>query len=310
MPRQNRIHCPNAFYHVILQGNSHQTLFNDKQDGEYCYDLLAQGVERYGHRIHAFSFLGSSIQLLIQVNDTPLSDIMHNLSFRYTRWVNKRHQRNGHVFAGRYRAILVEPGEHLLSVLRYIHLQPVREDLASKPKDYFWSGHRCYLGEMTLPWLTTDDLLQRIDSDIEQARTFYQGYVVAGMRKANTDDFMNLVTQDNILGSEEFIAKVHGNEQPQSTQVDLQQLLQCVCKSFTIDEQALASLGKQRSSSDARGVLAMLVKQQPHINFVELSHVVNRDATTLSAHAARIEKRCKQDETLKDKVNSILKNLE
>jgi REP element-mobilizing transposase RayT len=101
------------------------------------------------------------IHLAVQVDDISLSKIIQNLSFRYTRWINKCRKRIGHLFQGRYKAILVDADSYLLELVRYIHLNSCRAGIVNDPKDYPWSGHRTYLGEEQLPWLTTDWILSQ-----------------------------------------------------------------------------------------------------------------------------------------------------
>ena len=100
MARKPRIHYPGAVYHVILRGNDRQEVFCDDQDRYRFYLFLQQGVERFRHRIHAFCLMTNHIHLAVQVEATPLSRIMQSLSLRYTRWVNWRHNRSGHLFQG------------------------------------------------------------------------------------------------------------------------------------------------------------------------------------------------------------------
>ena len=100
MARKPRVHFPGALYHVILQGNDGQTIFFDDKDRTRFYFLLQEGVERFGHRIHAFCLMGNHVHIAIQVSEVSLSRILQNLSFRYTRWVNRRQGRSGHLFQG------------------------------------------------------------------------------------------------------------------------------------------------------------------------------------------------------------------
>ena len=93
------------------------------------------------------------------MGNEPLLKIMQNLSFRYTRWGNKQQRRTAHLFQGRYKAILVDGQSYLLELVRYIYLNPVRAGLVKDPRDYHWSGHRAYLGDEPIPWLTTDWIL-------------------------------------------------------------------------------------------------------------------------------------------------------
>ena len=88
MARKARIHIPGGLYHVMLRGNGGQDIFFCPEDRYRLFILIQEGIERFGHRVHAFCLMGNHIHLAIQVSDIPLSRIMQNLSFRYTRWIN------------------------------------------------------------------------------------------------------------------------------------------------------------------------------------------------------------------------------
>ena len=106
MARNPRIHFPCAFFHVMLRGNGGQDIFFSSEDRTRLCFLLQEGVERFNHRIHAFCFMGNHIHIVIPVNVIPLSKIIQNFSFRYTRYINTALARTGHLFQGRYKAIL------------------------------------------------------------------------------------------------------------------------------------------------------------------------------------------------------------
>lgn len=167
MARKPRIHFPGAFYHVILRGNARQDIFFEEKDRYRCYLLMQEGTERYRHRIHAFCLMTNHIHLLVQVADVPLARIMQNLSFRYTRWANWRQGKSGHLFQGRYKAVLIDADEYLLELVRYIHLNPVRAAMAKDPFDYQWSSHRAYCGKETIPWLCTVSTLSTFGTRTE-----------------------------------------------------------------------------------------------------------------------------------------------
>ena len=161
MARKPRIHLDGALYHVMLRGNGGQSIFLVDDDRDAFEALVAEGVSRFGHRIHAFCWMGNHVHLAIQVADTPLSKIMQNIAFRYTRFINRRAQRIGHLFQGRFKALLVDADSYLLELVRYIHLNPVRAKLVADPADYRWSGHLAYLGKTHKEWLTTDWVLSQ-----------------------------------------------------------------------------------------------------------------------------------------------------
>ena len=113
MARKHRIYYPGAYYHVILRGNTQQDIFFTDNDRFRFYLLLQEGIERYGHTIHAFCLMNNHIHLLCQVDLVPLSRIIQNIAFRYARWINWSRERTGHLFQGRYKAILIDADEYL-----------------------------------------------------------------------------------------------------------------------------------------------------------------------------------------------------
>ena len=93
MARKPRIHYPGAVYHVILRGNGGQDIFYSQEDRYRLYILLQEGIERFGHRIHAFCLMPNHLHIVVQVGDIALSKIFQDVSFRYTRYINKKQKR-------------------------------------------------------------------------------------------------------------------------------------------------------------------------------------------------------------------------
>ena len=142
MARKPRLHVPGGLYHVILRGNARQDVFFVSGDRHFFYQLLAEGVTRFGYRVHAFCLMTNHLHLALQAGDEGLSAGMQNLSFRYTRYLNARLGRVGHVFQGRFKAFLVDQDRYGLALIRYLHLNPVRASMVRQPGAYRWSSHR------------------------------------------------------------------------------------------------------------------------------------------------------------------------
>jgi len=209
MARKPRVHYPGALYHAILRGNSGQTIFFDDNDRTRFYLLIQEGVERFGHRIHAFCLMTSHVQLAIQIADISLSRILQNLSFRYTRWVNWRQGKTGHLFQGRYKAVLIDADTYLQGLTRYIHLNPVRAGMVRDPEKYSWSGHRAYLGLETIPWLTTDWVLSQFSKRLSVARRTYMRFIEEGKGGGHQEEYhRGSDTDSRILGDDTFIGRV------------------------------------------------------------------------------------------------------
>ncbi|XSG84916.1 MAG: transposase [Methylohalobius sp. ZOD2] len=192
----------------MLRGNEGQRIFFKDEDRAHFSSLVAEGVERFGHRIHAYCWMDSHVHLAVQVAEVPLSRIMQNMAFRYTRWINRREGRYGHLFQGRYKAILVDADSYLRELIRYIHLNPVRAGLVEDPKDYPWSGHLPYLSGTGPEWLTTDWVLSQFHSHSETARARYAKFVMDGMGGSRRPEFQTGSAEGRLLGDDGFIERV------------------------------------------------------------------------------------------------------
>ena len=162
MARPLRIEFPRAYYHVMNSGLTHQAVFTDRADRAMFVQLLADCHEMWGIRVIAYCLLDTHYHLLIQTPQANLSRVMRHLDGLYTQRYNRRHQRDGPLFRGRYKAIVVGADEYLLAVARYIHQNPVAVGLVRSAEAYAWSSCRLYLDRRRQPaWLDVEQLLNR-----------------------------------------------------------------------------------------------------------------------------------------------------
>lgn len=309
MARKPRVHYPGALYHVMLRGNGGQDIFFEDADRYRFYLLLQEGTARYGHRIHAFCLMSNHVHLAIQVADVSLSRIMQNIGFRYTRWINWRRGGSGHLFQGRFKAVLVDADSYLLELTRYIHLNPVRAGIVQSPENYPWSGHRAYLGHDAIPWLTTDWVLSQFVADPAQARGAFRDFVEEGKAEGHRREFHSGgVSESRILGNDTFIDSVLVQAEGRPPQrIRLKDILAAVCREYGIEETDLTIVGKYRNLSEARGMAAWLALELGCGTVAELGKITGRDASTLSTVARKLRERAKRDSALAEKMIGLLK---
>lgn len=159
MARKPRIHFPGALYHVISRGNQRQDIFLDDKDLKTFLAYLSEYKTRYPFHLYAYSLMKNHFHLLLEVEGTPLGKIMQSLLFRYTRYFNKRYGKVGHLFQGRYKAILCDKDAYLVELVRYIHLNPVRAKVVTDPEKYLWTSHLGYLGKVKDGFIEEDFVL-------------------------------------------------------------------------------------------------------------------------------------------------------
>lgn len=309
MPRKPRIHFPGALYHVILRGNAGQPIFLNDRGREHFYDLIGQGVERFAYRIHAFCLMTNHVHLLVQVGEVPLSRIIHNLTLRYTAWLNRRHNRIGHLFHGRYKALLVDADKYLLELVRYIHLNPVRAAMTKLPDEYRWSGHRALAGRESLLWLTTDWVLSCFGSKVSSARKRYMAFVSDAVTSETRKEYGQGTHEGRILGDDDFAEDVIRLAEGKTCDaVSLDDVLSAVCRHHGISMAEIAAPGKARGPSEARAAAALLVREIPYLSLTALATRVGREVSALSRAARLHAVKTKNDTSFSTLVSELTGN--
>jgi len=157
MTRPLRIVYPGAFYHITSRGNEKKDIYKSDRDRKKFLAYLESATERYGARIHVYCLMSNHYHLLMETPDGNLSEIMRHINGAYTNYYNVKRVRSGHLFQGRYRALLVEVDEYAEELSRYIHLNPVKAGIAKKPENYIWSSYQDYIGtRKPQQWLARD----------------------------------------------------------------------------------------------------------------------------------------------------------
>jgi len=176
--RPLRITYPGAFYHVTSRGNEKKDVFKSRRDREKFLEYLASATARYGALIHAYCLMSNHYHLLLETPGCNLSQIMQHINSAYTTYFNIKRKRAGHLFQGRFKAILVEADEYATELSRYIHLNPVRAGIAGNPVDYPWSSYRSYIGRDNAPeWLKREFIFGYFGKRATDAMKNYRAFV-------------------------------------------------------------------------------------------------------------------------------------
>ncbi len=196
MARPLRIEFPGALYHVTARGNERAAIFFTDRDRLDFLGTLGDVVEHYGWLCYAYCLMPNHYHVVVQTPEPNLSRGMHRLNGVYTQRLNHRRDRVGHLFQGRFKGILVEREGHLLEVVRYVVLNPVRAAMVRLPDEYRWSSLRATLGLVRAErWLTAGPLLQHFGS-----RQRYREFVLEGIGLGAP--WREL--RGSLLGSDEF----------------------------------------------------------------------------------------------------------
>jgi REP-associated tyrosine transposase len=208
MARPLRIEYDGAVYHVTSRGNDRKAIYTNDEDRAAFLDILADTCRRFNWLCHAYCLMNNHYHLVIETPDGNLSKGMRQLNGVYTQVYNRRHRRVGHIFQGRYKAILVEKESHLLEACRYVALNPVRAKAVTHPEQWLWSSYRATAGrEQPHSCLRTDWVLGQFGRRKKEAARRYREFVEAGIGQ---ETIWKNVKGHGILGEEEFVETLAG----------------------------------------------------------------------------------------------------
>ena len=236
MARPLRIERPGAWYHITARGNERRPIYRDPRDRQHFCELLAETADRFRLVLHAYVLMDNHFHLILETLEPNLSQAMPWLNVSYSVWFNRRHGRAGHLFQGRYQAILVDPLGWGLELSRYVHLNPVRVgrlglDKAAQQRNrvgavaapnpaevrerigvlrrYRWSSYRAYVGLARKPaWLQCQTVLQFLGGGPGKVREAYRNHVESAVRQGWPESPWERLTAQGVLGGADFVRAV------------------------------------------------------------------------------------------------------
>jgi REP element-mobilizing transposase RayT len=314
MARRPRIHYPGAFYHVMLRGNDKQTIFRDKNDIKRFETILSQALEEYRMRLYAYCWMKNHSHMAIQVSEVPLAKMMQILSQRYTGWFNHRYDRVGHLFQGRYKAILVDDKGYLFELIRYIHLNPVRADLVTDPRDYQDSSHICYLApQKAYHWISVDPALKLFGTTEAEAQAGYLEFMGQEVDEEDLELLRKGGSKGRILGDDDFLRKVlnYTGEQPVSlSDMSLDELTALVAEKKKISSREIVSKSMGKSAVQARAVIALLAVDYAGCPLKDVAQYFGRDSSNMSRQVKKFRNRLTKDSMAQKEIESFIKQIE
>ncbi len=262
MARPLRVEYPGAFYHVVNRGNAGEKLFKNKRDREKFLHYVGQCAERFTLRLHTYCLMTNHYHLLVETFEANLSKAIQWLNVSYAVYFNRKRRRNGHLFQGRFKSILLDADEYLKHVSRYIHLNPVRANMVEAPAEYAWSSYRAFVGKAKTPeWLETGWLLRQFGAKKRTAIRNYSHFVEMVDVDALESPDKDLVG-GFILGGPEFVSwvkeaflssRADNKEMPQLRQlkpaIKMETIVEAVAREFDCKTEAIFTRGRKKNTA-------------------------------------------------------------
>jgi REP element-mobilizing transposase RayT len=288
MARKRRIEFAGALYHVLARGNQRQRIFRSKHDFTRYLELLSEYKERYCFSLFSYVLMPNHVHLLIETAQVPLSKIMQGLNQSYTMYFNRRHETVGHLFQGRYKGILCDRDEYLLTLIKYIHLNPVRARVAELASDYPWSSHLTYAAKSRGGSLVDTDLVHSLFSDDKAtAIKHYLSFINTGPNIDRKDIYRTV--DQRLLGDEQFVEAVK-NRVPDQIRGEkrqrlhsLEKIAQAIENVTAVSVDQLRARTKERKVADSRMLLCKVAKEFTYRNH-EIADFLRKDPAAVTRY--------------------------
>ncbi|MBU0693504.1 MAG: transposase [Candidatus Omnitrophica bacterium] len=292
MGRPLRIEFEGALYHITTRGNEQKDIFLDGEDREKFFEYLQLTKIRYKITIHAYCLMNNHYHLLSETARPNLTQFMRDLNGHYTIYFNRRHRRCGHLFQGRYKAILVDKDSYLWELSRYIHLNPVRAKMIDKPEKYPYSSFKYFLGMVQQPeYLSTEFILNQFGrNQLEQIRSYKQ-FVYDGIGKPV--NFLSNLYADCILGTEEFVYKISNrilknksiprditHQKRLRYNIELKDILKIVMMYYAIDKDILTK--RKAKSNNSKKAFVYLVRKYTDCGLAAIKESLDNSITEVA----------------------------
>jgi putative transposase len=315
MPRPLRIQFPDAWYHVMNRGRRAEKIFHDKDDFQMFLDLLKETAEMWNIRICAYCLLPKHYHLLIQTPEANISRSMRHLNGVYTQRYNSKHSRDGQLFRGRYKSILVSEDSYLLQVVRYIHRNPLKAGRVKKLEDYAWSSHKGYLSvAKKWDWLHKKFIFSMLTKKKPMWINKYRQFV-------KVEDDINIINaiegkkRPSILGPDKFIDWVKSKYYYTDAAVEVPQIkdlapgidviIKAVCKYYQISTDDLYKT-QRGISNEPRSVSIYLARIIRRDSIKEISQAFGIDKySSTSSIIERLKNQMKTDKKLSKRVDML-----
>jgi putative transposase len=224
MARPLRLDLAGALHHITSRGNERHPIFRSNRDREAFLQFLAEAVKRFGWSVTAWVLMTNHYHLVIHTPEANLSRGMQWLNGTYADWFNRRHERSGHLFQGRFKSFIIETETYAAEVLRYVVLNPVRAKIVGRPEEYRWSSYRATAGLEAAPaWLDLGAVYMQFDSDRATAQAMYAEYVRA--KVDSQERLWDQAIHGIYLGGEEWAKQMRAvvESRPRSTDHPVEQ---------------------------------------------------------------------------------------
>lgn len=308
MPRKNRIHYRSAFHHVMLRGNNRKNIFHKKEDYQLFLDAIRSAADAYNFKIHLYCLMTNHIHLVVEVGDIQISRIMQSLSSRYAKLHNKKYNKIGHLFQGRFKSKLISDDYYLMELCYYIHMNPIKAKLCQSLDEYHWSSHYSYKSQENTIWLVTDYICKIILNHFDQAANYQE--FIANYKKSHFKPIFCKFNENGDLDIPNDVGtRVQSRPSLALENMSLTIIEAIVCKQLRVSVDSIASSSLAKRVSLARSMIAYFAHYHAKYTFDDIAAVVCRQPNSISKTLRRHLKLVNTNSEVRHVLMSIEKEL-
>ena len=288
MARRPTVFAPGLLYHVIVRGNQRRQTFRYEEDYQAYLDRLEKYRAKFQVRIYAYCLMPDHVHLLVETGLSPLGKFMQGLQQSYTQYFNRRYRKVGHLFQGRYQAIICDKDKYLLALIRYIHLNPVRAGLTKRPEAYAHSGHRSYFIHGTPKIIDPKPILNLLGGNRR-----YERFVLDGMSEEHNQAYYDVEDQ-RFLGDDTFgeeISREVGETKQRKAMEPIEKVFRKIAREVHVAPGVLRGTNRRWEITKKRSEAVAVLVWQHGYRVGEVARYLSRDQAHISTMLSRLAAR-------------------
>jgi REP element-mobilizing transposase RayT len=323
MARPLRIEYPGAWYHVMNRGPNRNRIFSKEKDDDYelFIKVLKEACSLFNVYISAYCLMSNHYHIVVHTPEGNLSRFMRHVNGVYTQRYNRKHNRDGALFRGRYKAILIQAEEYLTQVVKYVHYNPLKAKIVNNLNNYKWSSHPAYLkGKNDSEWLDINNLLAYFSSSKKKAILMYKEFMNIGL-----DDevmkFYSKKAQSSIFGAIGFVEMIKEKfvvkDKESTLEITEKRLIlgegkvktinKMICNKFNIEENILFQTSRGEENMPRLFAIS-LSRELSGLSFPELAKRYKiKSYKTIASSNFRLKERMEKSRKIKMEYSTLKK---
>lgn len=309
MARSYRLQGENCFYHITSRGDDRKKIFLSDFDFEKFLEYVEVAKDKYNFHFYAYCLMSNHYHLFLETIHPNLSKIMQYINTAYTVYYNKKRNKTGHLFQGRYKSIMVDEDSYFLELTRYIHLNPVRAKIVELPQNYKWSSYNGYIKHKTDKYIDYSEL----DSYLGMESANYKDFVISSINRR--DSLLDKVYAGSFLGGKDFVtdkiaefkseieAGDFAHKRKLKSDVFIEDIIKTVGSTFK--KPKIEVTGKKNSQSDIRKIAIYIAKRITPLTNKQIGDHFNISDSAIGKADKKVAGLLKEDKRLKKRVDKM-----